>query len=365
MSDVEHPSTFGAVLVVGGCGYLGRRIVLAILESKKASSVSIIDIRTDTGRIPNVSYHTVDISSADHVRSVFHEVRPKVVIHTASPTAFSHDMAFFEKINIGGTRNLLQAAKDVQSVKAFVYTSSASVVHDSVSDLFDGDETLPVLFIPQQKSDYSHTKAMAEKLVLQANRQNGDMLTVSLRPSGMFGEDDPTTVKPMVEAAAGGKYRFQIGNGRNLFDWTYVGNVVDAHILAVQALLDTHRKKVSDSLTKNRVDGQAFLITNDDAIPFWDFARGLGTAAGYPTKKTEVIAIPRLIGLVIAALAEWFVWLFSFGTKKPSMTMTGIRFSTINRTFRIDKAKDRLGYKPRVNMAEAISRAGESFSKKR
>ncbi|KAI4200550.1 MAG: hypothetical protein LQ346_002349 [Caloplaca aetnensis] len=365
MIDTEHSSSFGAVLVVGGCGYLGRRIVLALLESQKASSVSVIDIRTDTNQLPNVSYYTADISSADHVQSVFYKVRPAVVIHTASPTAFSHNMGFFEKINIGGTRNLLEASKEVQSVKVFVYTSSASVVHDSVSDLFDGDDTLPLLFMPQQKSDYSHTKAMAEKLVLQANRVNGSLLTVSLRPSGMFGEDDPTTVKPMVDAAAGGKYRFQIGNGKNLFEWTYVGNVVDAHILAVQTLLETHRKKLSHIPAENRVDGEAFLITNDDAMPFWDFARAIGAAAGYPTKKTEVIAIPRLVGLVIAALAEWFVWLFSFGTKKPSMTMTGIRFSTIHRTFRIDKAKDRLGYKPRVNMSEAISRAGESFSTKK
>ena len=362
MSDVQR--SLGSVLVVGGCGFLGHRIVRQLLDLDCTSSLSVLDIKTDRARLPNVCYHDGDISSFEQIKLLLGRIRPNVLIHTASPTAFSHDLRFFEKVNVGGTRNLLQAAQDIGTVKAFIYTSSASVVHDSVSDLLDADETWPVLYLPVQRSEYSHTKALAEDLVLQANRENKTMLTTSLRPSGLFGEDDPTTVRPMVEAAASGKYRYQVGNGRNIFDWTYVGNAAHAHIQAAYALLDASEKEHPTNLEEGRVDGEAFIITNDEPVAFWDFARSIGAAAGYRTTAESVRVIPRSIGLVIAAIAEWAVWIMSLGQRKSSMTLSGIRYSTMTRTFRIDKAKKRLKYKPQVNMAEAIRMAGESFSKK-
>ena len=143
------------------------------------------------------------------------------------------------KVNVLGTRSLLEYAQEVQTVVAFVYTSSATVVHDEVNDRLDIDDSAPIPGMLVRKDGYSHSKAVAESLVLNANRQDGKMLTTAIRTSGVFGEDDLTTVKPMVNTAAEGKYKFQVGNGRNLFDWTYVREVVHAHVLAAQLLLKT------------------------------------------------------------------------------------------------------------------------------
>ena len=323
-----------------------------------------MDIKIDPSQLPNVTYHRADISCLADIKTALHQLRPDVIFHTASPTAFAHNLDFFLKINVEGTRNLLEAAQEVGCVKAFIYTSSASVIHDSVSDLHDADDTWPVLYMPVQRSEYSHTKALAEDIVLRANRQS-HTLTLSLRPSGMFGEEDQTTVKPMVEAAASGKYKYQIGSGKNLFDWTYIGNVAQAHVDAAYALLEAHGKPLSSIPTERRVDGETFLITNDEPVAFWDFARSLGAAAGYPTKVEDVRSIPRLVGLAMAYIAEWAVWIVFFGQKKSAMSVSGIRYSTTHRTFCVDKAKKRLHYQPEVDMAEGIRRAGESFSKKR
>ncbi len=360
---VDTPRSLGSVLVVGGCGFLGSRIVRQLLESHNTSSLAVVDIKTDRARLPNVSYHDADISSQEDVKSCFRQLRPDVVFHTASPNPIS-PMSSLEKINVGGTQNLLKVAQDIGCVKAFIYTSSSSVLHDSISDMVGADETSPVLYMPVQKSAYAHSKALADDLVLRANREKGTMLTTSLRPSGMFGEDDPGTVKPMVEAAASGRYRYQVGSGKNLFDWTYIGNAVEAHIRAAYVLLEDHSKPLSSIPSNRRVDGESFLITNDEPMAFWEFARSLGAAAGYPTKKKDIRAIPITVGLAMAAIAEWAVWIFSLGQKKSKMNVSGIRYSTINRTFRIEKAKSRLRYKPEINMAEGIRRAGESFSKK-
>ena len=368
----DTPRSLVCVLVVGGCGFLGSCIVHHLQEHQHTSSLAVIDINTSRNQLPNVSYHELDISCKEDVSSIFRQLRPDIVFHTATPKPFSSPEYLFEKINVGGTRNLLEAAKDVGCVKAFIYTSSSGVIHDSVSDIFELDETAPVLYMPVQKSVYAHSKAVAEDLVLKANRESANggggggkvtMLTTALRPSGLFGEDDQGTVKPLVDAAASGSFRFQLGDGKNLFDWTYVVNAVQAHIRAAYVLMEHHSKSPSDIPSDRRVDGEAFLITNGEHMAFWEFARAIGAAAGYPTNEKDVYSVPISVGLALAAVAEWIVWLFSLGRKRSKMSVWSMRYSTLNRTFRIDKAKSRLGYKPEVSVAEGITRAGESFSK--
>ena len=70
----------------------------------------------------------------------------------------------------------------------------------------------------------------AEKIVLAANGRRG-LATVALRPSGIFGEWDRLFVPLLVEKAKQGKMKFIIGSGRNLMEYTYAGNVADAHVL--------------------------------------------------------------------------------------------------------------------------------------
>ena len=226
-------------------------------------------------------------------------------------------------------------------------------MHDSISDLINADEESPVLYIPEQKEVYSHTKALADDLVRAVNNPGAGILTVCLRPAGMFGEGDINTLQKMIENAESGKNRFQIGSGKNLFDWTYVGNAAHAHILASEALLNA---SPSSDATRPRVDGETFFITNGDPMPFWDFVRAIGEAAGYPVKRQDIWAIPRSVGLTLAVIAEWVVWLKSLGKEKSTMTRGGIRYSCLNRTYRIEKAKTRLGYKPSVSLKEGIRR---------
>lgn len=363
----SNQRAFGSVLVIGGCGYLGSALVQDLRASRSTSSISIADIRLSPTRLPNVAYHELDICSQNAVSTLLNQIRPNVIFHTASPPAFGYDLPFYLRVNVDGTKNLLQAAKAVGTVKAFIYTSSASVVHDGMSDLLDADDSTPVVLLPKQKSTYTHSKVLAEQAVLSANRScedggGGNMLTVSIRLSGMFGESDPSSTKPLIEAARNGKFRFQMGDGRNLFDRTYVGNVVQAHVRAANALLSVHGSPGTPNPSDQRVDGEAFLITNDEPTPFWETSRAIGAAAGHPTPAAQVKIIPKWLGLVIVAMMEWMAWVSSLGRQDTTMMSTGIRYSMLNRTYNIEKAKKRLGYRPTVDMAEAIQRAGASFA---
>jgi sterol-4alpha-carboxylate 3-dehydrogenase (decarboxylating) len=346
----------GSVVVVGGCGNLGRRVVDELLERKLATEIHVLDLTVEKNRHPLASYYECDITKKEGITSIFQQTRPQVIFHTALPPPTLNDLDLYLRVNVVGTRNLIDCAQDIGCVKAFVYTSSASVVHDAEGDLIDGDATYPLVFLPRQKEVYSHSKALGEQIVLGAN-QRGKMLTVALRPSGIFGENDTTQVKRLVESAAAGKLKIQIGNGKNQFDFTYVGNVVDAEIMAAQRLVAQTLKVTDDK----RIDGEAFNVTNDEPMQFWAYTRAIGAAAGYPMAEKEVWIIPVWFGTAMAIFAEWIVWVVSFGHRKPGITRLATKYSAMTRTYRIDKIKQRLGYKPRVSMQEGIRRAGESF----
>ncbi|MCJ1251381.1 erg26, C-3 sterol dehydrogenase [Trapelia coarctata] len=344
----------GSVLVVGGCGFLGHHIVSQLLPS---TQVSVLDLRTTCNRFPGVEYYDADITSATAVSEVLRKARPQVIIHTASPVFGPGMASLYHKVNVEGTRNLLECAGQA-GVKAFVYTSSASVVHDAVSDLVDADETYPVLRTPQQTEIYSHTKGLADDLVLAANRKYNGMLTAAIRPAGIFGEGDVQMLPNMLKAYHDGKTKWQLGDNENLFDFTYVGNVAHAHILAAKELIKT-QAAARRRLDEDRVDGEAFFITNAEPYRFWDFTRAVWTAAGDKTKPEDVWVIPKSLSLWIASLTEWVFWILFWGKKKPALTRQQVKFSCMTRTYNVEKAKRRLGYKPIMDMSTAIKRSVE------
>ncbi|MCJ1458679.1 erg26, C-3 sterol dehydrogenase [Mycoblastus sanguinarius] len=349
-----------SVLVIGGCGFLGHHIVSQILE-RRTSTVSVLDLRTTHNRLPNASYHDADITSPDAVRSVLEQVKPAIIIHTASPATVRDGTsnaqkksakALYYKVNVEGTRNLIQQAVEIGTVKAFIYTSTASVIHDAVSDLINADERWPVLHPPQQREYYAETKAVAEELVLDANRKHGDMLTCALRPAGIFGEGDMQLIPNMLKAYQKGQTKFQIGSNDNLFDFSYVGNVAHAHVLAAVALMDTHALSPTVPLDHERVDGEAFLITNAQPVCFWDFARMVWSVAGDTTEPGQVWVIEKGLGLILATVIEWGFWLAGGWT--PNLDRQKVQYSCMTRYYNIDKARRVLGYAPKWGIEEAV-----------
>ena len=364
MTSEKSPKALGSVLVVGGCGFLGYHIVSQLLESYSAQ-VSVLDLRTTKNRLPSVNYFDGDITSEADVRSVLEKTTPAIIIHTASPPAAENTTkalkALYKKVNIDGTRNLVERAGKAGCVKAFVYTSSASVVHDTVNSLINADERWPILRAPKQREYYSETKGIAECIVLAANREYGQMLTVALRPASIFGEGDTAITPNLLKAYEKGQTRFQLGLNENLFDFTYVGNVAHAHILAAVALMKTHALK-TQPLDHERVDGEAFFITNDAPIYFWDFARLIWAAAGDKTQPSQVWVIEKEFGLILVWLVEWLFWLA--GGRIPNLTRKKVVYSSLTRYYSINKAKTVLGYKPQVEVEEGVQRTVKWFKEK-
>ncbi|KAL2047509.1 hypothetical protein ABVK25_011438 [Lepraria finkii] len=180
------------------------------------------------------------------------EARPRTIFHIACPDPMVILPELFEKVNVGGTRNILSSAAKLGTVQALVYTSTSSVIHDNVTDLINADETLPILRPPIQKRVYTLTKATAEEDIIAANRKGGNssMLTVSMRPCTAIGEADTICLGKMIPRAEEGKMKFQMGNGKNIYDFVYVGNLVEAHILSAQALVKSYGKPMREWMAR-------------------------------------------------------------------------------------------------------------------
>ena len=117
----------GKVLVTGGCGCLGSYVVKHLLSASKFDSVHVIDVTQNKGTMQaDAIYHKGDILSHSALASLLAEINPSVIIHTASPPAVGTKEAEKHtfKVNVAGTKNLLECALENNSVRAFVYTSS-------------------------------------------------------------------------------------------------------------------------------------------------------------------------------------------------------------------------------------------------
>ncbi|KAI9651023.1 erg26, C-3 sterol dehydrogenase [Ciborinia camelliae] len=359
----EQKAPLGRVLVIGGCGFLGHHIV-SLLHDRYHCTISVLDLRTTRNRhsSQDITYHDGDITSIESLLSIFNLVKPDVVVHTASPVAITGTNELFHKVNVGGTKCVVEACQKT-GVKALVFTSSASIISDNTVDLVNADERWPVIPEKLQREYYSWTKAEAEAVVLDANRapESPKLLTASIRPSGIFGPGDVQLIPNLLNVHYTDRTGFQLGDNNNLFDFTFVKNVAHAHLLCAAALLATSKLNTTP-LDTERVDGEAFLITNGSPVPFWDFARAVWRAAG-STKGTEhVWVIGKDFGLGLAGLVEGLFWIVG---KTPNLTRMKVNFSCMTRYFSIEKARSRLGYVPLVPLDEAIKITVKQFEEER
>jgi sterol-4alpha-carboxylate 3-dehydrogenase (decarboxylating) len=170
----------------------------------------------------------------------------------------------------------------------------------------------------------------------------------------MYGEGDESQVPNLIRNAKVGRARNQIGSGENKFDNTYVKNLTYAQTLVGHALIKAANKP---QLSKSeRVEGDAFFVTDDDSYTFWETNRLIAKFAGYPVEPEDIRKIPYPIVLGIVWILSWIYWIISFGQEMAFSTRI-VRMFARERTFCIKKIKTRLGYRPRYTTAKGMKRS--------
>jgi sterol-4alpha-carboxylate 3-dehydrogenase (decarboxylating) len=342
------------VMVIGGCGFIGYHIVKALLAEKEPTFiVHVMSRNPNRNQVPRAEYHTGDFTSEESLTPILAAVQPVIIFHVASPVPVgnSSNDKFFYETNVVGTETLLRVAAACESVKAFVYTSSSGVLRGDSYDM--GDETWPMKTASTHNGNaYATSKAIADQLVQDINGEY--FLTVCLRVCAVYGERDSQMIPVMMKMMREGKHRIQIGNNTARSDHTSGENAALAHVLAAKALLAKVRDPSADL---PKVDGEAFFITDGRPIRTWDFARMVWRAAGDYTPPEDIRVIPAWFILNLASFTEWMYWVFTLGWKRPlSFRRALLETTCVERTFSIEKARERLGYEPIDNMEDAIKR---------
>lgn len=362
MAIEEGLKTFPAVefdccVVTGGRGFVARHLVRKLLESGRWI-VRIVDLARTNSLDENDEQSSILAEALKSGRAVYYgaDVRNKaalvevfqgasVVFHMASPDSSLNDFKLHYDVTVQGTRNVIIACL-VCKIKKLIYTSSPSVVFDGVHDIINGVESLPY---PDKHDDtYSEMKAEAEAMVLQSNGREG-LLTCALRPSNIFGPGDKCLIPLIIATARAGNFKFIIGNGENMNDFTYVENVAHAHICAEQAL---------DS-AKDDAAGKAYFITNMEPMKFWEFSSLILEGLGY---ERPYIHIPVNLVMPIAWVVELALKkLASYGMAVPWSIRSMIRLLSCTKTFNCSRAQKYINYSPVVSLKEGIRLTLESF----
>lgn len=341
-------------LVLGGSGFLGSYIVDALV-ARGERHVFVYDLKSPAFQYQNASatYLTGDLCDSARLLEALQEVQPTVVFHTIAPVHGSPDEVQC-KVNVDGTKAVLEACRHPSlagKISKLVYTSSTGVVW-KVRDMagVTEDSVQP----PAQGYDsYHHTKAIAERMVLEADGRS--LRTVVIRPCGMTGPRDQQLMHRLDTVLKQGQHKVQIGDNKNLVDWAYAGNVADAHLLAADRLPSPGSPDAAT--TPHPVAGQVFFITNGSPLPNWDFTRMVWRALGARPEDLDpknVTKIPRWLALALAHVAEAVCRLLGTSTE---FTVFAVQYSTATQWYNIDKARRVLGYGPKVSLQEAVDRA--------
>ncbi|WP_233847574.1 GDP-mannose 4,6-dehydratase [Paraburkholderia sp. HD33-4] len=209
-------------LVTGANGFTGRYLV----EKLRARGHTVIET-TDVYNEPETPTRLhLDITSHEACRRVIDRVRPDYIVHLAAISFVGHDEPLdFYRVNVMGTRNLLEACVQVgHTPRKLLIASSANVYGNVASDAID--ETFPL----RPVNHYAASKAAMEKMV-QAWFDRLPILIV--RPFNYTGRGQSSNflVPKIVEHFAGREPSIQLGNidvARDFSDVRYVASVYEA-----------------------------------------------------------------------------------------------------------------------------------------
>jgi nucleoside-diphosphate-sugar epimerase len=304
-------------LVTGATGFIGQRLCVRLAQSgdevvalcrhpgtRMLDRPGIEQVSGDLNDLNSLIRAIRDCDSCFHVAALARQWHP-------DPTAF-------EKINVAGTQNVLNAVSE-SKCQRIVYTSTAGVFGASPKGKTI-DEEAEIFEPPTTK--YEESKLRAQRLVENAAGQG--MHAVVVNPTRVFGPgplNEANSLARIMARYRAGRWHWKPGDGSQIGNYVYVDDVVDGHVAA---------------LMRGR-PGQKYILGGED-LSFAQLFEMIGEVFG---RRNKLIGIPMFM---IKLFAEFELWKANRFGIPPRLTP---EFATkYCRDYRLssDKAIRELGY---------------------
>lgn len=334
------------VLVTGGCGCLGRRLITTLVEDGGYEVHSLdlfIPVEEDRSR-GVASFISVDVADQQALEIALNQVNFEAVFHCAGLLPkVGVKTADFYHVNTTGTQILLEICSN-RSISRFVYTSSCDVLLSSKKQevLNNVDETWPV---PETSLNaYCGSKKEAEELVLKKNGHNG-MVTCSLRCAIIADSKSLMFRELLLNRGA------FIGKGMNMHSLVDVDICARAHILA--------EKKLRDGI-ESSVAGQVYHLAGDsysvrEMMEYSPDSSDI-TIWGHPTP----ISIPKWLSIILA-IFNMSSYSVTGYTPFSSLDLNAVEFLSHSYTFNSNKAKQQLGVEFHLSWKEVVQKIVDEY----
>jgi len=309
------------VLVTGATGFVGSALVRALL--KRGEKVHVL-VRQRGPEYPNleglsVKAHHGDVQYPESLKEAVCGM--EVVYHAAAVYQFfpwwRRKVPSIDKINVEGTRNVLEAARQAE-VKRVVYTSSIITIGKSKGEAHSNEDT------PYQdgqfKSHYARTKCEAEKLVL-GEAKNG-LPAVVVNPGVVIGERDSKPT-PSGEVILKFLKRIYPGYFDALWCTADVDDAAQGHIAAAE---------------KGKT-GERYILCNKEHYTLRELFKILEKISGV---RSPFIKIPYPALLAFVFIDEWSG---QFIRHRPLLSSKGLNFCRTLLRCDNSKAVRELGYR--------------------
>lgn len=298
------------VLVTGATGFIGSHLSRRLLE--EGADVHVL-LKKDTNQfriqdfIGNLTVWYGDLRDYSSICSCIKNSRPQIIFHLAALRDVKRDPELIEPmidINIKGTLNLLRGImKEKVTLKCFVNTGSSEEYGNGSAPFSEDQREIPV-------SPYSASKVATTYFCQMIHKSMG-LPILTLRPFLTYGpnQDDDMFVPALIQHCLK-KKDFQMTAGDQTREFNYVGDIVNAYLLAA---------------TNPNAIGELINIGNGIEYSIKEVAEKIVNMMGNP------------IHLLIGALPK--------------------RAGETNHFFcNNEKAKRLLGWSPKINLNEGLQR---------
>ncbi len=324
------PAGSDVCLVTGASGFIGSHVAQRLVsEGYQVRCLVRPSSKTAFLETLGVEFASGDLTDLASLKQAV--IGCRYVIHCGAMVSDWGTTTEIARVNVEGTRNLLEAATRAQ-VDRFVHFSTTDVYgYPGVADV---DET----YVPRGFSNwYSQTKLAAEEEVRRCEREH-ELPAVILRPATVYGPRSVEVVGKMAKAIRDGNMLL-VDGGRAIAGLCYIDNLMDATLLA---------------LKHERAPGQAFNVSDGLGITWKQFTDSLAAAT---CSKPVRFHAPYWLAIALGASLEFGyrrVRAITGLRTEPLLSRQAVQILGRNQKFSTRKAQELLGWTPRVDYATGL-----------